>query len=86
MRFNSIVSIEMSYKLAGGPEMNPLVNPGAITTTGMVTGGDEKAIWAKIIGTHNDCAGRKLSVLQDVYESEAATNQRTQAIGMLMYA
>jgi len=38
MRFNSIVSIEMSYKMAGGPEMNPLVNPGAITTTSMVQG------------------------------------------------
>jgi glutaminase len=28
MRFNSIVSVEQSYKLLGGPEMNALVNPG----------------------------------------------------------
>ncbi len=27
-----------------------------------------------------------LTVLKDVYDSEAATNQRNQAIGMLMYA
>ncbi len=86
MRFNSIVSIEMSYKMAGGPEMNPLVNPGAITTTSMVPGATPDEIWAKIIGVHNDCAGRELKVLQDVYDSEAATNQRNQAIGMLMYA
>ena len=86
MRFNSIVSVEMSYKMAGGPEMNPLVNPGAITTTSMVQGATPDEIWAKIIGVHNDCAGRQLKVLQDVYDSEAATNQRNQAIGMLMYA
>ena len=36
MRFNSIVSIEFSQKALGGPEMNPLVNPGAITATSMV--------------------------------------------------
>jgi len=86
MRFNSIVSVELSYKLAGGPEMNPLVNPGAITTTSMVKGADANAVWAKIIAVHNGCAGRELKVLEDVYKSEAETNQRNQAIGMLMFA
>jgi glutaminase len=86
MKFNSIVSIEQSYKLAGGPEMNPLVNPGAITTTSMVQGPTADAVWSKIIGTHNDFAGRSLSVLQDVYKSESDSNQRNQAIGMLMHA
>jgi glutaminase len=86
MRFNSIVSVEMSYKMAGGPEMNPLVNPGAITATSMVQGATADEVWAKIIGVHNDCAGRELKVLEDVYKSEADTNQRNQAIGMLMYA
>ena len=38
MRFNSIVSIEFSQKSLGGPEMNSLVNPGAIATTSMVKG------------------------------------------------
>jgi glutaminase len=86
MRFNSIVSIEMSKKLGGGPELNALVNPGAITATSMVKGENADAIWAKIIGIENDCAGRSLKVLEDVYKSEAETNQRNQAIGMLMYA
>jgi len=80
------VSVELSKKLGGGPEMNALVNPGAITATSMVQGQSPDAIWAKIIGTHNDFAGRQLKVLDDVYTSEAATNQRNQAIGMLMYA
>jgi glutaminase len=86
MRFNSIVSVEISYKLAGGPEMNALVNPGAITATSMVTGANADAVWAKIIGVNNDCAGRELKVLQDIYKSESDSNQRNQAIGMLMYA
>lgn len=80
--FNSIVAIEQ-YK---GKEMNPMVNAGAITATSMVQGADESAIWKKIIDTYNDFAGRKLTVLEDVYESEAATNQRNQAIAMLMHA
>jgi glutaminase len=86
MRFNSIVSVEFAKKELGGPEINPLVNPGAITTTSMVQGKTADEVWAKIIGTHNDFAGRPLTVLQDVYKSESDTNQRNQAIGMLMYA
>jgi len=86
MRFNSIVSVEQSKKLAGGPEMNALVNPGAITATSMVQGASRDEIWNKILATYSDCAGRPLTVLKDVYDSEAATNQRNQAIGMLMYA
>jgi glutaminase len=86
MRFNSIVSVEFAKKELGGPEINPLVNPGAITATSMVQGKTADEVWAKIIGTYNDFAGRHLSVLQDVYKSESDTNQRNQAIGMLMYA
>jgi glutaminase len=85
MRFNSIVSVELNQKQGGG-QINPLVNPGAITATSMVGGASADEVWGKIIGIHNAFAGRSLSVLQDVYESEAATNQRNQAIGMLMYA
>ena len=80
--FNSIVAIEQNK----GKEMNPLVNPGAIATTSMIEGANANAVWAKIIGTLNDFAGRQLTVLEDVYKSEAETNQRNQAIAMLMYA
>lgn len=80
--FNSIVAIEQ-YK---GQEMNPLVNAGAITTTSMVKGGNAAAVWNNILRTHEAFAGRKLSVNQEVYKSEAATNQRNQAIGQLMFA
>lgn len=80
--FNSIVAIEQ-YK---GREMNPLVNAGAITTTSMVKGANAAAIWNNILTTHEAFAGRKLAVNQEVYKSEAATNQRNQAIGQLMFA
>ncbi|PYP76106.1 MAG: glutaminase [Gemmatimonadetes bacterium] len=86
MRFNSIVSIEFSQKSLGGPEMNSLVNPGAIATTSMVNGSSAAEIWNSILGYYSDFAGRPLTVLDDVYQSEAATNQRNQAIGALMYA
>jgi len=87
-RFNSIIAVEGVRTVAGtgAPEMNPLVNPGAISATSMVTGANADAVWAKIIGFHNDAAGRSLTVLQDVYKSESDTNQRNQAIGALMLA
>jgi len=86
MRFNSIVSVEFSQKALGGPEMNSLVNPGAIATTSMVKGGSREAVWKSILDWHSAFAGRPLSVNEEVFKSEAATNQRNQAIGALMYA
>ena len=86
MRFNSIVSIEFSQKALGGPEMNSLVNPGAIATTSMVKGASRDEVWKSILGYYSDFAGRPLSVDQEVFRSEAETNQRNQAIGYLMYA
>jgi glutaminase len=86
MRFNSIVAVEMAQKGLGGPEMNSLVNPGAIATTSMVKGGSRDDVWKSILGFYSDFAGRPLSVNQEVFKSEAETNQRNQAIGALMHA
>jgi glutaminase len=80
--FNSIVAVEQ-YK---GAEMNAMVNPGAITATSMVRGGSRDEIWKKILSFYGDFAGRPLAVNQEVFKSEAETNQRNQAIAMLMYA
>ena len=78
--------LDLAIEQYKGTEMNPLVNPGAITTTSMVGGATADSVWHKIIGTYDDFAGRELNVLDDVYKSEAETNQRNQAIAMLMYA
>src|SRR5580765_4110701 len=80
--FNSIVAVEQ-YK---GSEMNAMVNPGAITATSMVSGSSPDEIWNKILAWYGDFAGRPLAVNAEVFKSEAETNQRNQAIAMLMYA
>ena len=80
--FNSIVAVEQ-YK---GSEMNAMVNPGAITATSMVSGSSREEIWNKILAYYSDFAGRQLAVNQPVFKSEAETNQRNQAISMLMFA
>ncbi len=80
--FNSIVAVEQ-YR---GAEMNPMVNPGAIAAVSMIGGSGPDDIWGKVLANYSDYAGRQLSVLKDVYKSEAETNQRNQAISMLMYA
>jgi len=87
-RFNSIIAVEAVKTVVGtgSPEMNPLVNPGAISATSMVRGANADEVWKKILGFHNDAAGRSLTVIQDVYKSESDTNQRNQAIGALMLA
>jgi glutaminase len=87
-RFNSIIAVEAIRTVvgAGAPEMNPLVNPGAIATTSMVLGASTDEAWNRILGFHSAAAGRQLRVLADVYKSESDTNQRNQAIGALMFA
>jgi len=82
MPFNSIIAIEQKK----GAEQNPFVNPGAITATSMVGGANATEIWQRIADTYDGFAGRKLTVLEDVYKSEAETNQRNRAIAYLMYA
>ena len=87
-RFNSINAIEEVRDVSGtgAAEMNPFVNPGAIAATSMVRGNSADEVWKKILGFHNEAAGRSLTVLQDVYKSESDTNQRNQAIGALLFA
>jgi glutaminase len=80
--FNSIVAIE----LLKGKEMNPFVNPGAIATTSLVEGATAEEKWARILAIHEAFAGRKLGIDEEVYRSEAATNERNQAIAKLMKA
>ena len=86
MRFNSIVAVEFAEKALGGPEINPLVNPGAITATSMLKGTDRDQVWNGLLAYYGDFAGRTLGVDAEVFKSETDTNQRNKAIGALMYA
>jgi glutaminase len=78
--FNSVVAVaEMPTHTA-----NPLVNAGAIATTSLISGPDEDARWNKILAFFSKAAGEKLSIIQKIYESEAATNAGNKALAALL--
>jgi glutaminase len=80
-RFNSIVAIEEG----DGRADNPFVNPGAIATVSLVKAKNAQERWDKIIGCYNKFAGEKLSVLEDIYKSEAETNFRNRGIAHILF-
>ncbi len=82
MPFNSVLAIEFQKSKVG----NPLVNAGAMATTSLLAGETQQEKWLRILKFYSDCAGTALSIMQDVYESEAATNDRNQAIARLLAA
>jgi glutaminase len=78
--FNSVMALELNQ----GNPMNPMVNAGALVTTGLVPGQTEAAKWDFIQAGLSAFAGRQLILDEVVYESEAATNQRNQGIARLL--
>jgi glutaminase len=78
--FNSIPAVVDMPTHAG----NPYVNAGAIATASLISGAGPDDKWNKILNFYNKAAGAKLSVLEDVYKSEAATNTGNKAISMLL--
>ena len=77
--FNSIPAVVDMPTHAG----NPYVNAGAIATASLISGSaDEK--WNKLLTFYGKAAGTKLTILDDVYKSEAATNTGNKAISMLL--
>jgi glutaminase len=81
MPFNSIIAIELNKQRS----INPLVNAGAIAAVSMIEAADPAQRWAKIERGFNDFAGEELSVLEDVYTSEAESNFRNVSIAYLLY-
>ncbi len=63
---------------------NPYVNAGAIATTSLISAPNADAKWAKILGFYSDAAGEKLSLIDEVYRSEAATNTGNKALSYLL--
>ena len=78
--FNSVQAVvEMQTHTA-----NPLVNAGAIATTSLISGKDANDKWNKILNFYSRAAGEKLSLIDEVYKSEAATNAGNKALSMLL--
>jgi glutaminase len=63
---------------------NPLVNAGAIATVSLISAPSADAKWNKILGFYGKAAGEKLTILDDVYKSEAATNTGNKALAALL--
>jgi len=80
--FNSILATQILKPVS----VNPLVNSGAIASVSMVKAKDAQERFAKIMAFFQGLAGEKLTVLEDVYKSEAATNQRNRAHAYILAA
>jgi glutaminase len=63
---------------------NPFVNAGAIATVSLIRANDANDKWNKILAFYSDAAGEKLPLIDEVYKSEAATNQGNRALAALL--
>jgi glutaminase len=81
MKFNSLLATQV----VKGVSVNPLVNSGAIASVSMVKAKTASERFDKIMNFFERLAGAKLSVIEDVYQSEAATNQRNRAHAYILF-
>ncbi len=63
---------------------NPLVNAGAIATVSLISGKTPAEKWNKILNYYSRVAGEKLTLIDAVYKSEAATNTGNKALSYLL--
>ena len=63
---------------------NPLVNAGAIATVSLISAKSAAEKWNKILGFYGRVAGEKLTLIDAVYKSEAATNTGNKALSYLL--
>lgn len=80
--FNSVIAVEAR----GDGVTNPMVNSGAIAATSLAPGETADAKWAFVRAGLSRFAGRELSLNEEVYASEAATNQRNKGIAKVLSA
>ncbi len=78
--FNSVPAVVDMPSHTG----NAFVNAGAIATTSLIPGKNADEKWNKILAFYGRVAGDKLTLINDVYKSEAATNAGNKALSMLL--
>ena len=78
--FNSVIALELHK----GRPLNPFVNAGAMATVSLLEADTAQARWDQIQATYNLFAGRELTVNDEVYQSEAKTNQHNRGIAWLL--
>jgi len=79
--FNS----KMALELLEARSVNPLVNAGAIAAVSMLDASSEDDRWKLVRTNLQDFAGRKLELLDDVYDSEYSTAWGNRAIANLLF-
>lgn len=77
--FNSI-----SLDPITGRPMNPMINAGAITSTGLVCRDDPAARMNRILEMFGRFTGREVGIDEEVYRSESSTGFRNRAIANLL--
>jgi glutaminase len=80
MAFNSKLALAIYEN-----SVNPLVNAGAIAAVSLVQATSEQDRWNKVQENLNDFAGRPLTVLEKVYDSEYSTAWGNRGIANLLY-
>jgi glutaminase len=77
--FNSI-----SLEKDTGRPFNPMINAGAIATTGLIEGASQADKLARILGRFEKFVGHPVTVDEEVYRSERDTGHRNRAIVHLL--
>ncbi len=80
--FNSVQAIE----LHGGKPLTPLVNAGAMAAVSLLEACNAGERWQSLLAGYSKFAARELSLNQEVYKSEAATNFHNRGIAWLLYS
>jgi len=80
MAFNSKLALAV-YE----DSVNPLVNAGAIAAVSLVQATSEQERWSKVSQNLSDFAGRPLTVLEKVYESEYSNSTGNRGIANLLF-
>ncbi len=78
--FNSI-----SLEPVSGRPLNPMINAGAIATTGLIEAKPQAAPMARILETFARYTGHSMEIDEKVYRSESETGHRNRAIAHLLY-
>jgi glutaminase len=81
MAFNSVTAMGLHDNQA----INPLVNAGAMASVSMVKATSADDRWTKILAFESRCAGEQLSLIDEVYRSEADTNFRNRGIAFILF-
>ena len=75
---------EISLEKDSGRPFNPMINAGAIATTGLVPGDNLEMRFTRVLKTYEKFSAHELKLDETVYRSESATGNRNRAIAYLL--